>query len=130
MPKRKLLALFAIWLALIASLLFSTACAIKPPDTPVCFELSPTRGYCVNTISTQEFEVSDSKPFKDPTTGEELTWWAMRPMMILLPVSSWVRIKAFILKVCHKYKCDDIGQWETTVEKIDDALGGTEGVLP
>lgn len=72
------------------------------------------RGYCVYTVSAKEFEVNDVNKF------EEKTWYEQRNEMIRLPVSSWVEIKSFIIKMCKKYKCDkEISSWDKTVEKVD-----------
>lgn len=75
-----------------------------------------TRGYCVNWISGKSFEVDDTH------TYEGKTWWDMRPAMILVPVSSYKRIKPWIIKACKKNKnmCDkEISTWERTVDIID-----------
>lgn len=102
-------------LRLLFALLISS-CAVTPPDVPLCTELAPNRGYCVNTISSVEYEVTDEKPLNGKT------WWEMRPYMILMPIESWAEIKAFIIKICKKSKkCSgpNIANWERTVDAID-----------
>lgn len=95
-----------------------SACAVKSPNVPVCFELSMERGYCIKTISNEEFEVNETKKL------EGKTWFEARTSMLLLPASSWVEIKAFIIKICEKTKqCDmQSPEWKNTVNTIDDKI--------
>jgi len=95
------------------SLLIS--CGTTPPDIPLCTEITPDRGYCINTISSTEFEVNDTELLNGKT------WWESRPLMIYMPTSSWVELKKFIIKICKKTKrCDkSISSWNRTVGIID-----------
>lgn len=96
--------------------LLVSSCAVIPPDVPLCAQITATRGYCVNTISSKEYEVNEENKMND------MTWWEIKPLMIYVPTSSWVELKKFIIKVCKKSgKCagQDIASWERTVEKID-----------
>ena len=96
-----------------------TSCAgVSVPDFPACIELHPAEGYCINTVSSKEFRVSEKNKWEDKT------WWELRPYMIYLPHLSWVEIKKFVINVCRKYNCDkfEIGNWERTVNKIDEAI--------
>ncbi len=52
--------------------------------------------------------------------GVEKSWYQIRPYLIQMPLTSWAEIKAFILKVCKKYK--DCGSIEPSVKSIDDNL--------
>lgn len=90
-------------------------CAIPVPAVPLCVELSPVKGYCVNTITNEEQIVDEMHPMN------KQTWWEMRPSMIYMPAQSWAQLKAFIIKICRKSKqCDtDLGKWERSVELID-----------
>lgn len=99
-------------------LIFLSSCSVAVPDIPVCTELHPSRGYCVYTLSSKEFEVSDTQLM------EGKTWWDMRASMIYLPTQSWVKLKAFVIKICTKTdKCDtDLGSWDRTVDLIDEKL--------
>jgi hypothetical protein len=99
-----------------ASLL--SACALNPPDVPVCFEINMTRGGCVKTMSGERFEISETKKF------EGRTWWEIRPAMIMLPASSWTQLRSWIIKVCKKTgQCDEaVSSWDRTVETIDTEL--------
>ena len=110
MQKKRLRILLGILLSLQIS-----GCAIAPPDVPLCTELSPTKGFCVNTISSKEYEITDTKKL------DGKTWWEIRPFMINMPISSWVEIKKFIIKICKKSnKCSkNISSWKRTVNTID-----------
>ena len=95
--------------------LLISSCGTTPPDTPFCTEINPSTGFCVNTISSKEFIVDDENLF------EGKTWWEIRPFMILMPIESWTKIKAFIIKICKRSnKCSSsITNWERTVKIID-----------
>lgn len=72
------------------------------------------RAHGVYITSGKQIEVNEVNKF------EEKTWWEQRNEMIRLPVSSWVKIKAFIIKICKKYKCDqDVSDWDRSIETID-----------
>lgn len=103
-------------------LILLTSCQHTVPDVAVCYELSPTRGTCVTTISGREFEVDEQKtwPLDDAWKGK--TWWDVRHLMLLVPGEvSWVPMRAFIVKICKdKNTCQqEVKNWERTVEKID-----------
>lgn len=99
----------------VTSLSLLTSCAVTPPDQPLCTQVSQTKGYCINTISSTEFEISEEKLYKGKT------WWQIKPYMIYMPIDSWVEMKKFIIKVCKRYKCKgkSISDWSRTVEAID-----------
>jgi hypothetical protein len=90
----------------------------SPPDVAACVELSLEKGYCTKTISDESFYVDEENKL------EEKTWWELRPYMIQLPISSWVKIKAYIIKMCKKYgQCDqEISSWDRKIEKIDNLI--------
>jgi hypothetical protein len=91
-------------------------CAIAPPDVPLCAEISPSKGYCIFTMSNREYVIDDEN------TLDGKTWWDLRPTMIYMPSDSWAEVKSFIIKICKKTKqCNgkNIVDWERTVEKID-----------
>lgn len=72
------------------------------------------RGTGVKIVSGEKFDVDDEHKFEDKT------WYEQRNEMLRLPVSSWVQIKAFIIKMCKRFKCnEDIASWDRTVENID-----------
>lgn len=90
-------------------------CAIKPPDVPLCTELTLGTAYCIYTISSKEYYWNDQNKLNNET------YWEARPKLLLLPASSWAEIKTFIITICKKSnQCiDNITSWERTVEKID-----------
>lgn len=97
----------------VISLCFLVSCA-SVPDVPIFIEKSMDRGTGVTIVSGVKFDVDDEKKFEDKT------WYEQRNEMLRLPVSSWVKLKAFIVKMCKKYKCDqEISSWDKTVEAID-----------
>lgn len=105
-------------LALLISLSFLCACSLTVPDVPICTELHPSAGYCVNTVSSKEFRVDDDHLWKGKS------WWEIRHQMIYVPAESWAELKYFIIKVCKKTKqCDsDISGWDRTIDKIDEKI--------
>lgn len=109
-------------IAIVFPLLFLTACSIAVPKVPICSELSPSTGYCINTITSEEYMVSDTQ------LHDGQTWFDMKASMMMVPASSWVELKAFIIKICRKSgKCDTkLGNWERTIEKIDHQVIGTD----
>lgn len=103
-------------LSVISLSLLISGCAVTPPDVPLCTEISPNRGFCVNTISSKEFEINDTQLYN------EKSWWDLRPLMIYMPSDSWKEIKSFIIKVCKmskKCKHKQVSSWERTVKTID-----------
>jgi hypothetical protein len=88
------------------------------PKVPICAEIRPDKAYCINTITSQEFVWDDQNLFEDKT------YWDARPTLLLLPASSWVEIKKFIIEVCKKTKkCDSqVSSWERTVDVIDQQI--------
>lgn len=110
--KRILRALSAISFALLLE-----ACAGLPPDKPLCTELTPTRAYCVNTMSGADFEVNEVQKL------DGKTWWEMRPTNIQMPSQTWKAFKVWINKICkNNSQCDSaVANWERTVNKIDAA---------
>lgn len=105
-------------LFLLLSLLLEAGCATKPPDVPICTELSMTRGFCTNTISDKSFFVDEENKLNG------LSWWELRPTMVQVPITSWVEIKTFIIKVCkEKNNCgDQISNWERRVYDLDEQI--------
>ena len=86
------------------------------PNTPVCTQLSPDRGFCVYTIEEKEFLWDDEHKF------DGKTWWEAKPSMVYVPAKSWAEIKKFIIKTCKQHKdCQkDIATWERKAKKIDE----------
>lgn len=106
--------------AQICVILISLAgCASAPPDIPVCVEIHMAKGYCVNTISATEFEVTDEKKL------DGQSWWEARPTMLMLPYQSWAKLKTYIITQCKRTgACDkEITSWERTINSVDKAVG-------
>lgn len=101
-------------------LLLASACSVTVPRVPICAELNPAKGYCVNTVTSEEFVIDETHLY------DGKSWWQMRPEMMVIPAQSWAEIKAFIVKVCRKTKqCDtELGSWDRTVEAIDSKVVG------
>lgn len=105
-----------ILLGLLSSLAIS--CQTAPPDIPVCVELTMSRGYCVNTISSTEYEVNDFNKL------DGKTWWEARPSMLMMPATSWAKLKTYIITQCKRTgSCDkEITSWERTINSVDKAV--------
>lgn len=103
---------------ILLSVLLLDGCAVKPPDSPLCVEITPTRGSCTKIISGESFDVDDDHKFEDKT------WWEHRPAMILMPASTWKELKTYIIKMCKKTNmCDkEITNWERTVDQLDNKI--------
>lgn len=115
--KKILLIVFAI----LQSFLISSCASV--PDVPICKELELNRAYCIHTLSNKEYYVDDEHPFVNED-GSKSTWWDMRIKTISLPVQSWVKIRAFIVKQCKKNnQCSEITSWDRTVESVDKQFG-------
>jgi len=99
-------------------LVLLTSCQTAPPAIPICVELSMSRGYCINTITAEEFEVNDTKLI------DGKSWWIARPSMVMMPASSWAKLKTYIITQCKKTKlCDkEISSWDRTIKSVDTAL--------
>lgn len=76
-------------------------------------------------MSSKEYEINETQLY------EGKTWWEQRPFFILMPVQSWVELKAFIKKVCkqgNNCKQKDVSNWENTVNLIDEKV--IDGMTP
>lgn len=119
-------------LTLLSFILSLSACATNPPDAPICVEMAPDRGYCTRMISGESFEVDETHPMIDGTTGEKKTWWEMRPIMLQVPPATWAGIKKFIVKICKKTgQCGDaeIASWNRVTDSVDSKLK-EKGIKP
>jgi len=110
----------SLLLFVILFVLLLSGCASSPPDVPVCVEITMDRGYCTNTISAKEFYVDETRKL------DGRTWWEARPMMLMMPASSWAKLKTWIITQCKRTgQCDQsIASWERTINSIDTALEG------
>ena len=97
---------------------FLISCQTAPPDIPICVEINMERGYCVNTISAKEYAVDDVNLL------DGKSWWSARPSMLMLPATSWAKLKTYIIVQCKRTgACDkEITSWERTINSIDKAV--------
>lgn len=95
-------------------------CSIAPPNVPVCIETNIDSAKCTTLISGENFVVDEKHLL------EGKTYFQIRPQMILVPASSWVEIKKFVLDICHQtHQCDSaVGSWDTTLISISNDLDG------
>lgn len=88
-------------------------------DKPICVELTQVKGACTNIVSGKQFIVDETKKY------ENKTWWEQRHLMLQLPISTWVELKSWIIKVCKKHKkmCNDsISSWDRSLDYIDESI--------
>lgn len=92
-------------------------------------ELSPTRGWCTQTISNHEFEINEQVPHSFTEGEKPLTWWELRPTFIYVPAPSWAKLKAWIIKTCKKTnQCDKaIDSWERKIDTVDEKINERTG---
>ncbi|MFM6929050.1 MAG: hypothetical protein ACKOX6_11340 [Bdellovibrio sp.] len=106
-------------LFILAALVWITGCATKPPDFPICVEMSMERGECIKVISGERIHVDNDHKMNDKT------WWESRPTNMIMPLESWMDLKKFIIKMCKKNKgmCDkEVSSWQRSLQKIDQNL--------
>lgn len=74
-------------------------------------------------ISDQEFIIDDEHPH-DFGDGKPVTWWDIRPFMVLLPAKSWAKLKTYIIQQCKSGGgCqENVGTWERKIIRMDDKL--------
>lgn len=101
-----------------------TSCVHNPPDSEVCLEIHPSKGWCTFTISDVEFYIDDEHPYDFKDGQGPKTWWQLRPQMIQVPAQTWARMKAYIIKVCKQTgKCDkSISSWQRRIERVDEQI--------
>jgi hypothetical protein len=87
-------------------------------------EISPSRGFCTNTVSDKEFEINDENPYTFTPGKPAMTWWEMRPSFIYVPAESWAKLKAWIIKTCKQTnQCDAaIASWQRKIDFIDEKI--------
>lgn len=111
-------------LSLLPSLVISCA-SVKDIDKPICVEINISKAFCTYTISNKDFYVDDDNPYAfDPKKPDDKkTWFEMRPAMVLLPPTTWAAFKAYTIKQCKKYGCDEMVEgWDRTTNVLDETL--------
>lgn len=76
------------------------------------------RAACIYTVSGKKFDITETNKF------EEQTWWEQRNTMLMMPASSWAKLKTWIITQCKRTKaCDkEISSWNRTIETVDETL--------
>ncbi len=105
-------------------LLLASCSSLNSIDKPVCTEITPDRGYCVTIISGKGQHVDDNIKLKTiDSNGKavEMTWFQMKPTMILVPVHTYAALKKYLIKNCKKSKkCkENIDSWDRSMEIIE-----------
>lgn len=109
---------------LLALTLILHGCATAP-NIFVCTELNMSKGFCTRTIEDEDVIIDDAHPYTFEEGEKPLTWWEMRPYMLLLPRQSWAEIKKFIIEVCKTggAKCDEmVSSWDRKIKELDKRL--------
>lgn len=103
---------------LLASTSLSSCASV--PDTFICVELSPVKGFCTKTISDEDLVIDEDHPVQLPGDDKPKTWWARRPYMVLIPATSWAELKAYIIKQCKRTNCDQyIKSWDRKINELN-----------
>lgn len=106
--------LLAFWLTVAAA-----GCA-HAPDELICYEINMTKGFCTKTLSDEDVIIDETHPYAFEKGAKPMTWWELRPFMILVPIQSWAKIKAYIIKSCRSNSaCKNIAGWDRRVEELD-----------
>lgn len=100
--------------------IFLNSCA-SVPDTFICVEINPVKGFCTKTVSDEDVIIDEQHPIQMPGDDKPKTWWERRPYMILVPVSSWRELKAYVIKQCKRNNCDQyIKSWERKTYELEE----------
>lgn len=106
-------------LSLLISLL--SACATLP-DVMVCTELSPVKGFCTKTIADEDVIIDEQHPYAFEPGDKPMTWWEMRPFMVLVPFRSWEAFKEYVIKRCKrdpKGCSEHVASWERKITSLE-----------
>lgn len=96
-----------------------SSCA-SAPDVLICTEIHMTKGFCTKTISNEDVIIDDEHPYTFEPGEKPMTWWELRPYMILAPIPSWKEIKAYIIKSCRSNSaCKGLAGWDRKIEELD-----------
>lgn len=110
-----------VFLTLLLIVIFASmiGCSTKPPDFPICVEMSMERGECIKVISGEKIRVDNDHKMNGKT------WWESRPTNMIMPLESWVELKKFIIKLCKKNQgmCDkEVSTWQRSIQTVDENL--------
>lgn len=90
--------------------------SIQSLDRAFCVEINISKGFCTTPISGKDQFVDDTNLL------EGLSWFDMRPTMIMIPPSTYAALKKFIILQCkrHPDTCDsEIPSWDRATATID-----------
>ncbi len=101
---------------LISSLVLIASCATIP-EVPICAEVSLSKGICTYTVSGKNITVDDEHPL----SGQ--TWFDLRSKALSVPADSWGEVKAWMVKMCKKNKCNiDVSSWDRDLTQNTELL--------
>lgn len=105
-------------------LIFVSCANLSLIDKPVCTEITPDRGYCVTIISGKKEYIDDfkkMKTFDEKGNLVEMTWFEMKPTMVLVPVQTYAALKKYLIMNCKKSKrcSENIDSWDRSMEIIE-----------
>lgn len=94
------------------------------PDVAICTEINMTKGWCTKTVSNEEFFIDDEHPYAFEEGAKPMTWWEIRPFMVLAPIPSWKEIKVYIIDTCKQNNnCSTyISGWDRKIKDFDSTL--------
>lgn len=92
------------------------------PDVPVFVEIHPLKGWGTYTITEKEMFVDEQRPFE--MNGKKYKWPELKRASLIMPATSYAKIKAFIIKYCKRVEtcANDVGKWRSKTDKIQGAL--------
>ena len=72
-------------------------------------------------ISDEEFFIDDQHPHVFDEDEGAVTWWVIRPFMVLMPAQSWAKIKTYIIQQCKRNGgcTENVGTWERKINDLD-----------
>lgn len=94
---------------------FLTSCGTIP-DSPVCVDINPSKGFCVWTISSKEMEVDDTHLL------DGKTWYDMQIGIIKIPLDTWKSFKKYIITQCKRNNncSDNIDSWDRSMTILEE----------
>lgn len=99
-------------------LVLKTSGCANLPNKPICAEVNISKGKCSYLVTGKTITVDDDHLL------DGQTWFDIRNKSLTMPADTWAAIRAWILKMCKKYKCNiDVASWDRSVEIVDEAIG-------
>ena len=99
----------------VSLLSLATSCGTIP-DVPVCTDISPSRGFCVWTISNKEMIVDDNSLL------DGKTWYEIQTGIIKIPIDTWKALKKYIIIQCKRNdNCsENIDSWDRSMSTLEE----------